>query len=79
MDWSQPVGKLEDDELKLDWGGDKEDDEDDDEDCLTMKKLATAMKAEGPLESKLQRDDSQVGQVPSQFSQRGRHFSDLNE
>ncbi|XP_037104413.1 dmX-like protein 2 isoform X1 [Syngnathus acus] len=59
MDWSQPIGKSEDDELKLEWGDDKDDDEDDDEDCLTMKKLETETKAEGTFETKLQRDASQ--------------------
>uniref|UniRef100_A0A4W6CEI0 Dmx-like 2 n=1 Tax=Lates calcarifer TaxID=8187 RepID=A0A4W6CEI0_LATCA len=39
LDWSQPVVKVEEDELKLDWGEDKDDDDDDDDDDgLTMKK-----------------------------------------
>ncbi|KAA0714569.1 DmX-like protein 2 [Triplophysa tibetana] len=37
LDWSQPLVKLEDDGLQLDWGIHKEDDEDE-EDGLTMKK-----------------------------------------
>nr|XP_061796137.1 dmX-like protein 2 [Nerophis lumbriciformis] len=57
MDWSQPISKLEDNELKLDWGDDK--DEEEEEDCLTMKKLETEMKVEETFDSKLQRDDSQ--------------------
>ncbi|XP_039980348.1 dmX-like protein 2 isoform X2 [Xiphias gladius] len=63
LDWSQPVVKVEEDELKLDWGDDKEDDEDeDDDDGLTMKKPEPETKADGGLESggaKLQRADSQ--------------------
>lgn len=54
FDWSQPVTKAEDDELKLDWGDDK------DEDGLTMKIPETK---DGGLESgstKLQRENSQV-------------------
>uniref|UniRef100_A0AAQ5YS59 RAVE complex protein Rav1 C-terminal domain-containing protein n=1 Tax=Amphiprion ocellaris TaxID=80972 RepID=A0AAQ5YS59_AMPOC len=39
LDWSQPVVKMEEDELKLDWGDDKDNDEDEeDDDGLTMKK-----------------------------------------
>lgn len=58
LDWSQPLVKVEEDELKLDWGQDKEDDEDEDEDGdgLTMKKAD-----EESGGSKLQREDSQVG------------------
>lgn len=62
LDWSQPVIEVEEDELKLDWGGDKEDDEDDDDDGLTMKKPES--KEDGGSDSggsKLQREDSQVG------------------
>ncbi|XP_049457284.1 dmX-like protein 2 isoform X5 [Epinephelus fuscoguttatus] len=56
LDWSQPLVKVEEDELKLDWGQDKEDDEDEDEDGdgLTMKKAD-----EESGGSKLQREDSQ--------------------
>ncbi|KAM9860947.1 dmX-like protein 2 [Aulostomus maculatus] len=60
LDWSQPVVKVEEDELNLDWGDDKEDDEDESDDCLTMRKLET--KPEGSSETagpKLQREDSQ--------------------
>lgn len=58
LDWSQPLVKLDDDELKLDWEADKDDDEDeDDDDGLTMKKPEAETKAD----SKLQREDSQVG------------------
>lgn len=64
LDWSQPVVKVEDDGLQLDWDDDKEDDEDeDDDDGLTMKKPEAETK-DGGLESgntKLQRDNSQVG------------------
>ena len=72
-DWSQPVIKVEDDELKLDWEDDKRDDDDDDEDDdddddddggLTMKKPESEFKADRGSESgrpKLQRADSQVG------------------
>ncbi|XP_041799454.1 dmX-like protein 2 isoform X4 [Chelmon rostratus] len=62
LDWSQPLVKVEDDGLKLDWGDDKDDDEDeDDDDGLTMKKTE-AEKADGGSESggtKLQRENSQ--------------------
>ncbi|XP_040896667.1 dmX-like protein 2 isoform X2 [Toxotes jaculatrix] len=65
LDWSQPLVKVEEDELKLDWGDDKEDDEDEDEDDdggLTMKKPEPETKVDGISESggpKLQRADSQ--------------------
>ncbi|XP_019121166.1 dmX-like protein 2 isoform X10 [Larimichthys crocea] len=61
LDWSQPVVKVEDDGLKLDWGNDNEDDEDED-DGLTMKKPEAETKADGGSESsgsKLQRENSQ--------------------
>lgn len=64
LDWSQPMVKVEEDELKLDWGGDKEDDEDEEDDGLTMKKPEAETKTDGGSESsahKLQREDSQVG------------------
>uniref|UniRef100_A0A3Q2ZV78 Dmx-like 2 n=1 Tax=Kryptolebias marmoratus TaxID=37003 RepID=A0A3Q2ZV78_KRYMA len=56
MDWSQPVVKLEDDELKLDWGDDDDDDDDDDGEGLTMKKPELETKADV---SKPQREDLQ--------------------
>ncbi|XP_072237003.1 dmX-like protein 2 isoform X3 [Leuresthes tenuis] len=67
LDWSQPLVKVGEDELKLDWGEDKDDDDDDDDedgddDGLTMKKPDLENKAvegsknDGP---KLQREDSQ--------------------
>ncbi|XP_044209707.1 dmX-like protein 2 isoform X1 [Thunnus albacares] len=62
LDWSQPMVKVEEDELKLDWGEDKEEDEDEDDDGLTMKKPEAETKADGGSESggpKLQREDSQ--------------------
>ncbi|KAM4744267.1 dmX-like protein 2 isoform 2-T2 [Anableps anableps] len=59
LDWSQPVVKVEDDELKLDWGDDKEDDEDEDEDGLTMKKPEIEDKGSKNDGPKLQREDSQ--------------------
>ncbi|XP_028257117.1 dmX-like protein 2 isoform X6 [Parambassis ranga] len=62
MDWSQPMVKVEEEELNLDWGADKEDDEDEDDDGLTMKKPEAETKADEESEkghSKLQRDDSQ--------------------
>lgn len=65
LDWSQPVVKVEDDGLKLDWGNDNEDDEDED-DGLTMKKPEAETKADGGSESsgsKLQRENSQVGLI----------------
>lgn len=68
LDWSQPMVKVEEDELKLDWGQDKEDDEDEDDDGLTMKKPEAESKADGGSESggpKLQREDSQVGLILS--------------
>lgn len=61
LDWSQPVKVVEEDELKLDWGDDKDEDDDDD-DGLTMKKPELETKAEegsGKGCSKLQREDSQ--------------------
>lgn len=62
FDWSQPVTKVEDDGLKLDWGDDKdEDDEGEDGDGLTMK---TPEMKDGGSESdgtKVQRENSQVG------------------
>lgn len=64
LDWSQPMVKVEEDDLKLDWGDDKaEEDEDDDEDGLTMKKPeaeATADGGSGRSDAKLQRENSQV-------------------
>lgn len=64
LDWSQPVVKVEDDDLKLDWGDDKDEDEDDDEDDgLTMKKPDAETKGDGGSEiggTKLQRENSQV-------------------
>ncbi|XP_055363306.1 dmX-like protein 2 isoform X2 [Betta splendens] len=64
LDWSQPMVKVEEDELKLDWGddkaGDDDDDEDNDDNGLTMKKPESKEKrvSDGGM-SKLQRDDSQ--------------------
>uniref|UniRef100_A0A674CJF5 Dmx-like 2 n=1 Tax=Salmo trutta TaxID=8032 RepID=A0A674CJF5_SALTR len=46
LDWSQPLVKLEDDGLQLDWGDDKNDDEDDDDGGLTMKKTDVETKAD---------------------------------
>lgn len=61
FDWSQPVTKAEDDELKLDWGNDKDDDvEDDDDDGLTMKKAETSDGGSERGGTKLQRENSQV-------------------
>uniref|UniRef100_A0AAY4EI42 RAVE complex protein Rav1 C-terminal domain-containing protein n=1 Tax=Denticeps clupeoides TaxID=299321 RepID=A0AAY4EI42_9TELE len=65
MDWSQPLVKLEDEGLQLDWGDDKGDDEDDEDDGgLTMKKAepvemtkASSSSGEGKADS-LQREDS---------------------
>lgn len=67
LDWSQPMVQVGEDDLKLDWGDEKEDDdEDDDEECLTMKKLETDTKGEGSSEadgSNLQREETQVGLI----------------
>lgn len=63
LDWSQPMVKVEDDELKLDWGEDKDEDEEDDDDGLTMKKPEVETKTDGGSESagvRLQRENSQV-------------------
>ncbi|XP_032373939.1 dmX-like protein 2 isoform X2 [Etheostoma spectabile] len=38
LDWIQPLVKVEEDTLKLDWEEDKEDDEEEDDDGLSMKK-----------------------------------------
>ncbi|KAL6113439.1 dmxl2 [Pungitius sinensis] len=62
LDWSQPLVKVEEDELKLDWDQDKEDDDDDEEDGLTMKKPEAETKLEGGSESgcsKLKKEESQ--------------------
>lgn len=67
LDWSQPMVKVEEDELKLDWGDDKGDDdeeEEDDDDGLTMKKPEAELTADGgsgKSAAKLQRENSQVG------------------
>lgn len=66
FDWSQPVTKGEDDELKLDWGDDKDDDvgdddDDNDDDGLTMKKPETNDGGSERGGTKLQRENSQVG------------------
>lgn len=65
LDWSQPLVKVEEDELKLDWGDDKDDDEDDDDDDgLTMKKPEVETIVDGgsgKSGAKLQRENSQVG------------------
>lgn len=66
LDWSQPLVKVEEDELKLDWDQDKEDDdeeEEEEEDGLTMKKPEAETKVEGGSESdgsKLKKEESQV-------------------
>ncbi|XP_038556759.1 dmX-like protein 2 isoform X5 [Micropterus salmoides] len=62
LDWSQPMIKIEDDGLQLNWEEDKEDDEDEDDDGLTMKKPEPENKANGGSEtggSKMQRENSQ--------------------
>lgn len=63
--------KVEEDELKLDWEDDKGDDEDeDDDDGLTMKKPeaeTTADGGSGKSGSKLQRENSQVGDIISRI------------
>uniref|UniRef100_G3PWX1 Dmx-like 2 n=1 Tax=Gasterosteus aculeatus TaxID=69293 RepID=G3PWX1_GASAC len=63
LDWSQPLVKVEEDELKLDWDQDKEDDdEEEEEDGLTMKKPEAETKVEGGSES----DDSKLKKEESQ-------------
>uniref|UniRef100_A0A673ZL48 Dmx-like 2 n=1 Tax=Salmo trutta TaxID=8032 RepID=A0A673ZL48_SALTR len=63
LDWSQPLVKVEDDGLQLDWGDDKNDDEDDADGGLTMKKTDVETKADegsgGVRPPGLQREDSQ--------------------
>ncbi|XP_056869524.1 dmX-like protein 2 isoform X2 [Takifugu flavidus] len=63
FDWSRPVTKAEDDELKLDWGNDKDDDvedeDEDDDDGLTMKKPETNDGGSERGGTKLQRENSQ--------------------
>lgn len=63
FDWSQPVTKGEDDELKLDWGNDKDEDveDDDEDDGLTMKKPDPGDGGSESGGAKLQRENSQVG------------------
>lgn len=64
MDWSQPVVQVEEDELKLDWGDNKDDEDDEDGEGLTMKKPEQETKADlKDGVSKLQRDESQVGNI----------------
>ncbi|XP_031668204.1 dmX-like protein 2 isoform X2 [Oncorhynchus kisutch] len=62
LDWSQPLVKVEDDGLQLDWGDDKND-EDDTDGGLTMKKTDVETKADegsgGVRPPGLQREDSQ--------------------
>uniref|UniRef100_A0A3Q2CU11 Dmx-like 2 n=1 Tax=Cyprinodon variegatus TaxID=28743 RepID=A0A3Q2CU11_CYPVA len=60
LDWSQPLVKVEEDDLKLDWGDDKDDEEDEDEDGLTMKKPETEDKGSKSDDHKQQKGDSQV-------------------
>lgn len=66
LDWSQPLVKVEDEGLQLDWGDDKGDDDDEEEDDgggLTMKKPEAESKADegsGSGHPGLQREDSQV-------------------
>lgn len=71
LDWSQPMVKVEEDELKLDWEDDKGDNEDeDDDDGLTMKKPeaeTTADGSSGKSGGKLQRENSQVGDIISRI------------
>lgn len=78
LDWSQPLVKVEEDELKLDWGDDKDDDEDeDDDDGLTMKKPETETIADGgsgKSGAKLQRENSQVGAYRESIKFRGLNF-----
>ncbi|KAK6294290.1 hypothetical protein J4Q44_G00351200, partial [Coregonus suidteri] len=65
LDWSQPLVKVEDDGLQLDWGDDKKDEDDDDDDGggLTMKKTEVETKDDkgsgGVRPPGLQRADSQ--------------------
>ncbi|XP_029901913.1 dmX-like protein 2 isoform X4 [Myripristis murdjan] len=63
LDWSQPLVKVEDEGLQLDWGDDKDDDdEEDDGGGLTMKKPEAESKADegsGSGHPGLQREDSQ--------------------
>lgn len=79
FDWSQPATKAEDDELKLDWGDDKDEDDDDaDGNGLTMK---TPELKDGGSESggaKLQRENSQVGMCLrlSRFEKHGKSCAD---
>lgn len=82
LDWSQPLVKVEEDELKLDWGDDKEDDEvdDDDDDGLTMKKPEAETIADGgsgKSGTKLQRENSQVGVYCKSIKFRGLNFSKI--
>lgn len=66
FDWSQPVTKAEDDELKLDWGDDKDEEDEDedgvgDDDGLTMKQPEAKDGGSESSGAKLQRENSQVG------------------
>lgn len=60
FDWSQAVTKAEDDDLKLDWGDDKDEDDEDDADGLTMKTPETKDEGSESGGTKLQRENSQV-------------------
>ncbi|XP_046897782.1 dmX-like protein 2 isoform X2 [Hypomesus transpacificus] len=61
LDWGQPLVKLEDDGLQLDWGVDKEDEEEDDDDGgLTMgRPEGKAEEVSGGERPGMQREDSQ--------------------
>lgn len=81
LDWSQPLVKVEEDELKLDWGDDKDDDEDEDDDDgddgLTMKKPETETIADGgsgKSGATLQRENSQVVVYRESIKFRGLNF-----
>ncbi|KAM9765407.1 dmX-like protein 2 isoform 3-T3 [Menidia menidia] len=62
LDWGQPLVKVEEDDLKLDWGEDKDEDDEDEDDGITMKKPESETKADEDLKNddgKLPREESQ--------------------
>lgn len=66
LDWSQPLVKSEDDELKLDWGDDDDDDdEDEDEDDEEEDKKGLMMKEE--LKKDVEEEEGEVEKTASEW------------
>ncbi|NP_001289164.1 dmX-like protein 2 [Danio rerio] len=58
MDWSQPLVKVEDESLQLDWGDDKGEEEEDEEGGLTMRKPEDEEDKKPSKSAALQHEDS---------------------